>query len=78
MLGIGDYDEDYLFVFQCLLEGLNPEETRAAFEEEFSVTDGRALGKKHEELYEAIRNSILFKSIFLDSQPAPTASQSIA
>jgi hypothetical protein len=77
VLGIHNYGEDYLFVFQCLLEGLTPEETRAAFEEEFSVKDAYSLGNRPEELYDAIRNSILFKSIFLDTQPTLAASQSI-
>lgn len=77
VLGIHNYGEDYLFVFQCLLEGLTPEGIKAAFEEEFSVKDAPDLGSKPEELCDAIRNSILFQSIFVDSQSVLTASQSI-
>jgi len=77
VLGIHNYGEDYLFVFQCLLEGLTPEGIKAAFEEEFSVKDAPDLGSKPEELCDAIRNSILFQSIFVDSRSALTASQSI-
>jgi hypothetical protein len=77
VLGIHNYGEDYLLVFQCLLQGLTPEEIKAAFEKEYSVEDAPALENKAEELFDAIRNSILFKSMFVDSQPALTASQSI-
>src|SRR5262249_48188948 len=36
VLGIENFDEDYLFVFQSLLEGLTIEQIRAAFERELS------------------------------------------
>lgn len=78
VLGIDDFDEDYLFVFQCLLEGRTIEQTKSAFEEELSVEDARSLGDKPEKLYNAIRNSMLFKSIFLNSTSVMSASQSMA
>ena len=65
VLGISNYDEDYLFVFQCLLEGLTLEETRAAFEEEFAVKDGDASANKAEELCDTVRNSILLSPFLL-------------
>lgn len=67
VLGIDEIDEDYLFVLQCLLEGRNVEQTKSAFEEEFSAEDARSLGDKLERLYYDIQNSMLFRSIFLDS-----------
>ena len=67
VLGIDDIDDDYLFVLQCLLEGRTVEQTKSGFEEEFSAEDARSLGDKLEKCYYAIRNSMLFSSIFLDS-----------
>ncbi|HEV8482582.1 MAG TPA: hypothetical protein VGV87_03400 [Blastocatellia bacterium] len=67
VLGIDDIDEDYLFVLQCLLEGRTLEQTKAAFEEEFQAEDAAGLGDTIEKCYFAIQNSMLFRSIFLDS-----------
>ncbi len=77
VLGIKDFDDYYLFVFQCLLEGLALEQMKSAFEEEFSAEHARSLGNKLEELYNAIRSSMLFKSIFLDSQTTALATQAM-
>ena len=74
VLGINDFDEDYLFVLQCLLEGRTVEQTRLAFVEELSAGEAEALADRPERLYNAIRNSMLFKSIFLDSTSTMTAS----
>ena len=70
VLGIDDLDDDYLFVFQCLLEGLTIEQTRNRFKEESSAENLESIGNKPEELYNTIRNSLLFKSLFLDSPSA--------
>ena len=67
VLGVDNFDDDYLFAFQCLLEGLAVEQIKSAFEEEFSAEYAIRLGSKPEELYNSIRNSMIFKSIFLDS-----------
>ena len=78
VLGIRDYDDDYLLVFQSLLEGKTLDGVKKAFEEEFSVEYANEIGSKPEQLYESIRNSLLFKSIFLDRAPSILASQSLA
>jgi len=78
VLGIEDFDEDYLLVFQCLLEGRTIDQTKRAFEEELSVEDAKSLGDKPEKLYNAIRNSMLFKSIFLDSTSVVSAIELMA
>jgi hypothetical protein len=70
VLGINDFDDDYLLVLQCLLEGLSPEETKAAFEKEFSADYAAGLGDKPARLYQSIRDSMLFKSIFHDLSAA--------
>lgn len=72
VLGIEGVDDDYLFVLQCMLEGRTISDTITAFEEEFSAEQATSSGGKPEELYNAIRNSTLFRSIFLDT-PEPVA-----
>lgn len=64
VLGIEGFDDDYLFIFQCLLQGLPVEEIGPAFKREFSVEYAESLGNKPEELIERIRTSKLFGSIF--------------
>lgn len=76
VLGISEFDDDYLIVFQSLLEGLTLEEIQSTFEEEPSAGDAKSSSAKPEKLYTAIRNSVLFKSIFLDSPSTMTARQS--
>jgi hypothetical protein len=79
VLGIEGIDDDYLFVLQCLLEGRSIEETRRAFEEDISAdqaamnSDGRL-----ENLWDGIRNSLLFRSMFLGSSVPAKASTSPA
>ncbi|MFY9607511.1 MAG: hypothetical protein WAU45_02710 [Blastocatellia bacterium] len=75
VLGINHFDDDYLLVFQCMLEGLTVEQIKSRFEGEFSAEDMRGLGGKTEELYNSIRSSMLFKSIFLDQPSATTANR---
>jgi hypothetical protein len=70
VLGINDFDDDYLFVLQCLLEGLPFESIRNAFEKEFSREYTNGLSDKPEKLCESIRHSLLFGSILLDSSSA--------
>src|SRR6185369_1983718 len=60
VLGIENFDEDYLFVFQSLLEGLTLEQTKKAFAEELPAEDAQTLDGKIEKLYSDIRNSMLF------------------
>jgi hypothetical protein len=78
VLGISDYDDDYLLVFQCLLEGKTLDETKKSFEVEFSIEYAAELGSKPDQLYESIRNSLLFKTIFLEQTPSIIANQSLA
>jgi len=75
VLGIENFDEDYLFVFQSLLEGQTNEQVRAAFEKELSSEESKALGNKPVELCNTLRNSLLFKAIFLDQKQVVTATQ---
>ena len=67
VLGIDDLDDDYLFVFQCMLEGLSSDEIKEAASREFPAEELRRLESRVEELYHSIRQSLLFKSLFFDS-----------
>jgi hypothetical protein len=78
VLGIENFDEDYLFVLQCLLRGLTLDQTKNEFAQELPAEDPQTLDGKIEKLYDDIRKSMLFKSIFLDAALAATAQSSVA
>jgi hypothetical protein len=67
VLGIEDVDDDYLFVFQCLLEGISSDEIKEAATREVPAEEVGRLESRVEELYNSIRHSLLFKSLFFDS-----------
>jgi hypothetical protein len=69
VLGIENLDDNYLLVFQCLLEGLTLDETANRLEEEFSEDGAAGPEADVEKLYNAIRGAMPFKSIFLDPLP---------
>jgi len=64
VLGIDDFDDDYLFVFRCLLQGLSLRQTKAAFIREHSVENRQDLETRLAKLYDSLRQSMLFRSIF--------------
>jgi hypothetical protein len=66
VLGIRDYDEDYLLVLQCLLEGFSQGRTTATFEAESDPGSAAEMKDKSARLYHSIRESALFKSLFQD------------
>lgn len=78
VLGIENFDEDYLFVLQCLLQGLTLDQTKNEFAQDLSAEDAHTLDSKIPKLYGDIRNSMLFKSIFLDAALPATAQSSVA
>jgi len=67
VLGIGDFDDEYLFVLRGLLEGLSLGQIKAAAAEEYDAEYTADLASKLEGHYDAIQRSMVFKSIFLDS-----------
>jgi len=73
VLGIYDFDEDYLFVLQCLLEGLTVDQIKKAFEDDLSQEEFQNLGTKPEDLCDSIRNSTPFKSIFVEAPVSAAA-----
>lgn len=78
VLALDGCGDEYLFVLQCMLEGRAIDETIHAFEEEFSAERAGSRGDKPDELYDAIRSSLLFKSIFVDSTSPVPEEQSTA
>jgi hypothetical protein len=70
VLGIDDFDDDYLLVFECLLEGLTVEQTKTRVEQEYPNAQAEGAAGRTEQLYNAIVNSALFKPIFLGSPVA--------
>src|SRR5262249_33047983 len=76
VLGINDLDDEYLLVLQCMLEGLPIEQISNEFSKEFSVVSPQSSIDKSDTLYEEIRNSMIFKTVFLDSMQAIGAGQS--
>src|SRR5262249_42258917 len=76
VLGINDLDDEYLFVLQCMLEGLPIEQIRNEFSKEFSVVSPQSSIDKSDTLYEEIHNSMMFKTVVIDSMQAIGAGQS--
>jgi hypothetical protein len=67
VLGIDNFDEDYLFVFRCLLRGLSIEQLATAYAEEYAVDLTPDVTGKLEKLGQALRRSMLFKAILFDA-----------
>lgn len=68
VLGLNDFDEDYAFVLECMFEGLTLEQIIDRFEKEFASEDVGPLWEKLTCLYKNIRESMVFRSIFLESR----------
>jgi hypothetical protein len=65
ILGITELDDDYLFIFHCLLEGQSLAATKALYATEFGdFTDKTA--EKLASLYQSIPQSNLFSTLFSD------------
>jgi hypothetical protein len=71
VLGIEGVDDEYLFVFECLLKGLSLEETQRALAEELPSNDAESQRDKAESIYHTISSSIPFRCIFLASSQRP-------
>ncbi len=64
VLGIADCDDDYLFVFRCLLEGRTLAETTALGETELADDFTDDIAEKFASLYYSISDSDLFRALF--------------
>jgi hypothetical protein len=63
ILGIGDFDDDYLFVFQQMMRGVSNAEIEAAIDKEFSPDYADDLKKELEMICQRLRNAALFQAI---------------
>lgn len=64
VLGIENFDDDYLFALRCLLEGRTAAETLEICAAELADEYTAEIGEKIEALYKSISASDLFKSLF--------------
>jgi hypothetical protein len=60
VLGISDYDDDYLEVLESMLQGSTLDDLR----KNLCSSNPAGLSREPEAIYASIRNSIVFKSIF--------------
>jgi hypothetical protein len=63
VLGIKDFDDDYLFALQCLLKGLSHQETEAALRKEYPPKRARELAGRLERVCRSLRESTPLRSI---------------
>jgi hypothetical protein len=64
VLGIQDFDDDYLFVFQRLMEGRSTEQINAAIDQEFAPEYAQDLKNDLEMIGKRLRNATIFQAIF--------------
>jgi hypothetical protein len=64
VLGLSDVDDDYLLIFENLLQGRSLDQTKTAFAEDFSPDYMQQHSDKIEQIYATIRASQLFRAIF--------------
>ena len=66
VLGIADFNENYLFVLECLLREQPPEQIRALIESQYPADAARKLEGDFEEIAAKLRSSILFRTLLAD------------
>ncbi len=64
VLGLSNVDDDYLLVFESLLQEQSLAQTKSAFAEDFSPDYAEQHNDKIEQLYANIQSSLLFRAIF--------------
>jgi hypothetical protein len=67
VLGIEDFDEESLFVFQKMIAGLSSEQIREAIDKEFAPDDAEDLQADLETIGSRLRQAALFKAIFSET-----------
>ena len=67
VLGLKDFDDDYLFVLQCLLENLSAQQIREVLAKEYPADYAAKLESRFETIAAALRNSIPFRAMLADS-----------
>ena len=73
VLAVEDFDESFLLVFEGLLDGLGLDQIEQEFQKEFAHDDAQEARNRARKLYDGIRKSMFFKSLF---SREPSASRS--
>jgi hypothetical protein len=67
VLGLDDFDDDYLFVLQCLLEDLSGQQIKDALARDYPADYPAKLESRFEAIAAALRNSIPFRAMLADT-----------
>lgn len=59
ILGINDFDDDYLFVYRCLLQDLTDQQIKESLKNEYNAEDARRIETRLDSLCGVLRNSSL-------------------
>jgi hypothetical protein len=62
-LGLAEFDDSYVFVLECLLEGLSQEEINQKAKAQYPANDAAELIGRIPQLIDTLRKSMLFKSL---------------
>src|SRR6185295_11312959 len=65
-LGMPEFDDSYVFVLECLLEGLGPEEINAKAKAQYPPDNVAEIIDRIPTLIETLKGSTLFKSLLTD------------
>jgi hypothetical protein len=66
VLGIVDFNENYLFVLECLLREHSAEQIRALIESQYPADAARKLEGEFEDIAAKLRGSVLFRTLLAD------------
>jgi hypothetical protein len=67
VLGLSDFDDDYLFVLQCLLENLSAQQIKDALARDYPADYAAKLESRFEAIAAALRNANPFRAMLGDS-----------
>ncbi|HMF57607.1 MAG TPA: hypothetical protein VK619_14790 [Pyrinomonadaceae bacterium] len=74
VLGLSDFDDLHLFVFQCMLAGMNEDESKLALHSEYPTEQAKELEERLEGVCSSLQSSLLFRDLFgAAKQSADTA-----
>ena len=78
VLGVNDFDNDYLFVLQCLLEDLSARQIKDALVKDYPPDYAGKLEQKFDEIAAALRNCIPFRAMLAKRAEAVLHSASVS
>jgi hypothetical protein len=69
VLGLKDFDDDHLFVLECLLERLSSQQIKDKLTKDYPVDYAANLQRKFEAVAATLRNSIPFRAMLAEGDP---------